>query len=598
MVTSTQYNEKQIVEDIFPKNRSIYIKSILQFITIALSIFSIESAIYPISNLDIIVKYNNHEEIPKAYGFQEVLDPTNETMMTEFTKQYVHFFRFPNDRQISTNISYLFEKSIIKKRKSTMDLYTPFFISNNFFHQEFIEAIKYETEKINVLTKTFTSTLKDVCTSFVKTTDPNLPIPLYKLFNSAMSSKLDRLKEVKSKLVEQKEREIIQKKIEELKFTSRPRLTDILQDDVTTFTNSISDLFYWSFFSKKSQKSNNIDNNSIIKPASPRQIYNSYIAVDEDVKNQILELNDQLDINVFNEVAREVYLDLEKQTYEVLSLTNIRIYLTAVCQIQRPVYIFNHIDGLLYIKDPIKSRSHLKILAQNVLSYYPIVIKELQLVVGEERFLNMKSLLEKSQSIIEILTYYDTELSRSLIENDSETDYLVFFENIADMFNKLNTKLIETIAQFPITEREKLMERTRQKEITLQDIRDIMQKHDDELQLRSQILENNQVLNNLSEAEWNVMIEWISLYTEGALKMGTGVVINVVSNVFSSIINVSSDIGNTVTYSVIQIIDNGLIGIETITWRITKIGMIVTIPTFMIIYVKSRVISTIFHVKK
>ena len=127
-----------MIEHIFPKSISISIKSILQLITIILNISSIESVMYPIGNLDVMVKYNNHGEIPKAYGFQEVLDPTNETMMTEFTKQYIHFFKFPNDRQISTNISYLFENTIIKKRKSTMDYYIPLFVSNHFFHEEFV----------------------------------------------------------------------------------------------------------------------------------------------------------------------------------------------------------------------------------------------------------------------------------------------------------------------------------------------------------------------------------------------------------------------------------------------------------------------------
>jgi hypothetical protein len=38
-----------------------------------------------------------------------------------------------------------------------------------------------------------------------------------------------------------------------------------------------------------------------------------------------------------------------------------------------------------------------------------------------------------------------------------------------------------------------------------------------------------------------------------------------------------------------------LIKIETITWRITKIGMTVTIPTFIFIYVKSKYIPSLFY---
>jgi hypothetical protein len=94
-------------------------------------------------------------------------------------------------------------------------------------------------------------------------------------------------------------------------------------------------------------------------------------------------------------------------------MTNLRIYLTAICLIKKPIYLFNETNGEIYIKDPARSRVHLQILAENVVKYFDTIIAGLTKMDGneiikdipnEQRRERMESLRQKSVMIIDILT--------------------------------------------------------------------------------------------------------------------------------------------------------------------------------------------------
>ena len=539
----------------------------------------------------------NKEEMPQVYGFQEELDPRNETMLIKFTQQYKQNFRFPTDRVLQTNVTDLYKQATIKNMRDNMSLFGSLFVTDKHFNEKFVEAMRNETVRINMLSKDITLGLEEVCRSFVRTTDQNLPIELFRLLNSKLASKLDKLREEKIKITQQKEQQIRSKEIGRLGLTGteEPGLTQILSKDIkSTATNAYNSIsgFFPSFILISSKTSQDVVTTQ--RPTT-EQLIEVYDNVDEAVNNAITELSEEINLEAFQTIASEVLQTLGKEAMKALEVTNLRIYLTAICQIKRPTYVFNETDGLLYIKDPVRSRTHLKVLAQNVVSYYSTVIQGIQHIENgevitdipsDERRLNMKSLLEKSQLIIEILTNYDTGLTKSLLDSDSETDYKIFFENIASMWMGIKNQTIAALSQFPITERENVLKLTREKEATMFALKEKMEKHDKEMRTRVQELLQNRELTNLTKAEWQVMNEWFSVNTGGALKMGTEVINNLV--------NSTTEVGTNLLENGEILADKGIAGLTSLAWAIAKFGMIISIPALLFLSIKAGFITVLF----
>jgi hypothetical protein len=422
-----------------------------------------------------------------------------------------------------------------------------------------------------------------------------------------MASKLEQLQEQRRKIIEQKVSEIKKQKIEELQITApEPGLLEIAKEDLSMMAssakNTLSNVLFWPFYSTKTSGTEEKAVTQVEITSQPevtsRELSNAYSDIEQAVNAEIADLSEQIDISAFNDLASEVISELGEKASEALSVTNLRIYLTAICQIKRPTYVFNQTDGFLYIKDPARSRTHLKVLAQNVISYYDTVMLGVQSIENgeveidipsDERKLNMKSLLEKSQAIVEILTNYDTGLTSSFLDTQ-EPDNIRFFEKIAKMWSGLKNQSIEALSQFPITEREKEIERTRQKEATILALRDEMNSHELDMQRRLQELAHNKELTNLTEAEWTTLNQWFSINTGGVLKMGTGLVDNV--------INATTDMGNNAIANAKKLADTGMSGILSIIWGIAVAGMVLTIPAVLYLSIKTGYVTAVFNERK
>lgn len=581
----------------------------LKFISIIIitslsNVTSVGTAISPLNNVSVsidIVKGN----IPRAVGYEGELDPGIEGELEKFTQQYKQPITFPPvTTTISKNITTLSRETLIKNVTQSMGMLGSLFLKQQYFDDLFTEAIKNEIRRINQLTEATTLALEEVCISFVRTSDQSLPTPLYVLLNSKMASKFEELQEKRKKILEQKEAEIKEKKIQELQITApEPGLTEIVTEGVVKTTSdvfgSISGMFSWS----SSKSSSQLQATSPQAPQpSAQQISDAYYEVEKAVAQEIEILSGEIDITAFEELARDVMTDLGRESSEALSVTNLRIYLSSICQIKKPIYIFNQTSGIIYIKDPTRSRTHLKVLAENVVSYYKTVaIKGLQRIEdgevitdipSEDRQINMKSLLEKSEVIIEILTNYDTGLSRTLLDlpEDAEVDYKDFFENIASMWISLKNQTIEALVQFPMTEREESKRRERERQKTILALQNEMQRHDSEMQLRLLTLAQNRELNNLTDAEWDTLNQWFAINTGGVLKMGTGVVNNVV--------NATTDMGNNLLDNSKKLIDNSMAGIMSVAWGIAIVGMILTIPAVLFISLRTGYITAYFNQAK
>ena len=582
-------------------NFAYFLKFISIMILTSLSnVTSIGTAISKLNDVSITLDIERGD-IPKATGYEGELEPGIEGELEKFTEQYKQPLRFPPITSIiSQNTTTLSKESLVEEITKSIGFVGSLFTKQEYFDIKFNEAIKHEIKRINQLTHITTSAVEEVCRSFVRTTDPSLPTPLYVLLNSKMASKFEELQEKRQKLREQKEAEIKEQKIQEFQITlPEPGLTEFVKEGVAKTTTdvlgSISGMFSWSSSQLSTTSSN-------VPPPSAQQISDAYYEVEKAVSQEIETLSGEIDITAFEELARDVMTDLGREASEALSVTNLRIYLSSICKIKKPVYIFNQTSGIIYIKDPTRSRTHLKVLAENVVSYYKTVttrglqrIEDGEVITdipSEERQINMKSLLEKSEVIIEILTNYDTGLTRTLLDlsQDAEVDYKEFFENIASMWIELKNQTIEALAQFPITEREEGQKRERERQQTIMALQTEMQRHDSEMQVRLQTLAQNQELNNITDAEWDTLNQWMSINTGGVIKMGTGVV--------DTVVNATTDVGNNLLINSKKLIDTGMSSIMSIAWGIAAMGMVITLPAILAISLKTGYITAYFNKAK
>lgn len=545
---------------------------------------------------DVSVTYDINIEqgkIPKAVGYQDTLDPTIEEELREFTKQYKQNLQFPSDKLLKQDISQLSVEPLMDSI-TTNNLFSSLFMGKQYLREKVTETLKSQTKKINNLARETNLALEQVCKSFVETTDPSLPIDLVSLFNSELARNLNKLQESREKIEQQRRSELTEQKLLELQIReAEPTLMVSLNEKFKGTIGSISNIFSWSSSSNEIQSTTE-DNAKL----SSSELVDLYAKVEQDVETEINSLSEQLDINVFQEVASSVESKLIRDATEALRSTNLRIYLSAICHIKTPTYVFNQTENIIYLKDPVSSRTHLKVLAENVVSYYKTVtedgihsIKDGQVVVdvpGEERQINMKSLLEKSQYIIEILTNYDIGLTRTLLDVplDADVNVLDFFENIGKMWIDLKTKSIQALVQFPITEREKNREIDRKKEESRRLLESERVQNQLETEERLQTLAQNQESNSLTKQEWESFNKWFSINTGGVLGVGTGVLNNIV--------NSTTDVGNNAVNNLKMLSDNGMSGIISVVWGIAYSGMLITLPAILVVALYSGCITAVF----
>jgi len=554
---------------------------------------AVSNAISPAGLVSLSVNLETGE-MPKAVGFQEDLDPMNETSIIEFTKQYNPSAKFPEDREMRVNITEGYEKEYIEKLKQGMNMFKTFVTPSSSFHSSFLYTVKNETDKINQFTSLTHTVLEDLCRSFTKTTDPKLPIPIFELLNSKMASKLEELQEKSKKLIAEKESQLRKQKIEELQITApEPSIVEIATSQASSVTTKLSNLLWNPFSTKKTEEP--VVPKEVSTQPSTEELVEMYDEVDRTISEEIALLSQQIQTEAFQTLANDVISGLNVQAAEALKVTNLRIYLTAICHIKKPKYTFNETTGELFIRDPAKTRTHLMVLAKNVVSYYDTVLEGLSYIKDgeilidtpdEPRRINMKSLREKSYAIIEILTTYDTELARTLSSNE-ETDVNNFFKNIASMWINLKNEMINALVQFPITERESRKEIERQKEETKRKLIEEQRNHELRMLERIQNLAQNQQLNNITQEEWNVFNKYFSISSSGALGTGTALINNIV--------NATSDIGDNVLDNIEKLREKGFASITKTAWGIVLLSTLTAFPIILFLSLKTGLISAVFR---
>ena len=551
------------------------------------SITSIATSLSPFAQTSVALNIDRPIDIetgqlPQAVGYQGTLNPLDEEQLAKFTQQYTSD-TLPVDNVIDVNFNELFKSNIMEQMRKMMPVLQSMITSDQELYKMYVEIIKGEIERINMLTSAAHISLEEMCKNFAETTDKDLPLPLFKLLNSKMSIRLAELQQKSKELRIKKEKELTSKMLIEKgvsENTLEPSLEETLYSDVT---KKVSYMFNWPS-SNPSTKS--IDLTDGKNEPTVERLTNIYADVEKAVATEISELSQDIDLQAFNDVAQKVILELGLDTEEAQQKTNLRLYLKAICQIKRPIYVFNETSGLLYIKDPARSRSHLQILADNVVKYYPNVINGLTSqqngdiktdIPDETRQTRLKSLREKSIVIGDILTEYNIQLVNTLTGDNSvssKENLNKYINAIVTMWINIRDSTKEALRPFPVSEKEiKQKEKAEQEKLELE-LFQKTEEHKRDIQERFQDLMQNIEQNNMTQQEWSALNEWFAITGKGA----TGAVTDTLAEMINVVVNSTADIGDNTLERTKGLIDRGSAGLMSIAWAIAISGMILLIP--------------------
>ena len=394
--------------------------------------------------------------------------------------------------------------------------------------------------------------------------------------------------EKKKEEIFQRRYQIIAEKSEELKQEEvykrqivfpEPSLREIVYETVTKVSSktvskiiNILKLPFYSLYRQHNTQS-----------ISALELTKMYDQVEVSVYEQMPKIVEEVDIGLFNKFAEEAITELNQEAIDALKFINLRIYFTSICQIKRPKYVFNENTGELYIHDPISSRTHLIILAKNVVSFYDHVRNTID---DSSRLTNILSLFQKSQILIETLTSYDTELINTILQDyESAPNEEQFFENIIFMWNNIKNQIRESLVQFPMDERYSRLASDRKKEEIKRRLFEETITHELKIQKRVQTLTQKQQLNNFTLEEWKTFNQWFSIQTHGVLQLGTSVVNNVM--------NSTTDVGNNAINNVKKLVDTGIYSFVTILWLIVIVSISLTILMITSLSIYSKYITNI-----
>jgi hypothetical protein len=538
-------------------------------------------------NLEIDIQMGKIPSIQSP--IQKKIQPTPEEI-GNYTKLYDADTEIPDDTTISANITELFQPQYIDgliKQESPYD-FVYRLANGNMYGNLFVEEIQQNVARVNNIVSETYNTLEEMCISFTEITDRRLPIQLYEIFNSKLASKLDEL---------QKQSELKIKDAKDKLMTEELDKYSIQASDYATFIptlSSISNLFSWSSSEtvKSTEDPLSSDHDGLTKKETDEIVY----GVETSIKNQIATIQRNVDIEIIQSFTDKINKELREEYPEDIKVINLKTYLTAICKVKKPKYVFDKITGLLYITDPTRSRFHLLALAQNVMQYYDTVIKGISYIENGEvivdipdsiRLKNINSLREKSELIIEVFTEYAVELTRTLAEGHSyASNYQEFFQNIEIMWNSQKTRILEATTEFPISER-KSKKQMKQSEEEAERIRqELYVEHHIKMQDAIQQLATNADNTNITKHQIDQLNQYLMTYFGGALNTG--------SNAINLVVNATSNVGANVVDNADILKNKFISSIMSIIWAFVKVSMLLSIPAFIFIAFRSGFVSSVF----
>lgn len=532
---------------------------VLMFIINLTNVTSVSNAISPLGDITVI----NIAEgiIPEATSnINRELNPRNLTELLEFTTQYAVNPIIPSEETFTTNVN-IYKDQFIEITKKSLPFFTKVFTSDTAFNELFVKEIKRKTDDINSLSINVSNVLNEVCKGFSEVTNDDLPITLYNLFNKQMKQKTELLKQNQQIILEK----------EEARLKANLLIQSGVPSDVEVESSfSISNI--GKMFSFNSNNKEPKPEKTVISQSKLNEVMDN---VEEIVKDEMISFTKKTDIILIEEASADVMQDMIKTNNQQLQTTNFKKYLTAICKIKIPQYKFNETTGELYIKDIPISRFHLKILAMNVQLNYNTVM---ELGINEKNKEKIKSLYEKSEVILQILTDYDLGIAQIFDPDATPNKMDDFFNNMANIWISLKNNMEPALLQFPITEMETNKKIKQEKQELIRSLNEQQSKHNIEIQKKQASHDLNvetkqqdiiikSELNNISSQSWDLLRETLKINAKGSV----GVVTDTLSEATNTIINSTSGI-------VDNVLDRSIHSVLSVAYGISQLGYIFMLP--------------------
>ena len=525
------------------------------------------------------------------------LNPLNKTELLDFTLKYGLDSQIPDSKTYSTNVTNMYKEQIIENITKSMSFIDKIFTSTSDFNKLFLKEIKQKVDDINFLTINVNNVLNNVCTSFSEKTTEDLPITLYNLFSRELKEKQEEIQN-KLEISLANEMELLNKKTysEQLNLNGIGIPSDV--DNSFSFSNimKIPNIVQAFVFKKPAKSEEEISQLQISEKQQSPQLDILQIEKMGEIKNNVKEIvNAQLEVvkqelqnKLIEDEAKTIKNEIITTTNKKREKLNFATYLTAICQITLPQYKFNESTGELSIEDMPISRFHLTILAENVHEYYDQVMG---LGIKEENEQKIKSLLEKSNMILKIMTQYDLGIAKVFDPKVTIPTMDDFFNNISEMWKSLKNNMELAVLEFPEKEfntMKKVQEaiadlNSKMKEDAAFHKLDLIENQNTyDLAVEKKMIKLNQsaALNNLTKEGWNQLKEWIGITSAG----GVSVIGTVLTEGTNAAINITATIGDNVQHKFYN-------SISSIFFGIASLGYIILAPLSITLLLSTGIIA-------
>jgi hypothetical protein len=539
---------------------------------------SISQSLTPLGEQNAISFNFETSEIPQARRKQSSkINPRIEEHMEQATRTFDPNAVFPSNQMFSANVQQLYSKDIVNRIKKSMPILS-FFLSNQNYIQRFQDIIRSKVEEINLLLDATHSALEEMCTTFIGRRDERLPVDYFTLINARLA---DRYLEMKREY-ELRIQEETDKRVEAIvKERSVPQnaIYTFIPHSHAQVTSSVSGPRTEVFLHGQDLKQQDLETISR--------------SVEDSIKDEMPEISSRVGEEITQKYGTQAFENVHVSQMEGLERANLQTYFKGICKIKKTHYIFNEENGELYIRDPARSRFHLQVLAQNVLTYHDMVSSGLTIVnngqiskdmPNDERIRNFKILAEKAEAILDILTEYDVEVARTLSGEEINAD--VFFRNIGAMWIKLRDDMKRiAIDELPITQaktREAAEKKRQQRKQQLTE-------EEEEQEFEKQQLEQREKSRKLQEKGWRETQLGVAVKTRGIIGLFSS---SIIGESVNTVVDSAADIGNNGIENLNMLFTSGMSSITSVAWGVLGLSMILFFPCLLVICLRTGCVTS------
>ena len=470
----------------------------------------------------------------------------------------------------------------IKSETSFTTIAQNYFTQKEYYDSAFQDAILEEVKSLNDVAKDTNKVLQEMCVSFTGKfimdynekdgyVGSSLPIPTSVLFASEFAKGYQKHRSELHTKINDKVREIDNEM--ELVLEQLEKIP--VKDENVEDKDSTLGLFKKYLFGRNEEELKKelvaFEKQHKTTQGEKEKIISTY----QKKKNtEIAESTRKIEKDL-TEIYSEEIMKTLKVNQDTARFNGVfRKYITSICKIKTPTYVYDINTNDLFILNHASTRPHLISLANNVIANYFTVIDGLYKLDVENKLIHdfptqenlpiMQSCYEKSKYIIDILTEYNIGLSNTLIGDSTNIrtteEAERYFKDIKSFWLELADKMKFSLQNFPETQKQSSEKISRKEENAKVLFKEKEQQNFEEKVAREQDIEHNRESNNLTAEELNEMRTKFRHYTKNVYGVGEDTVngfVDATGNVGKNTLNNVNEVINTGIGSIVSLIITG-----------------------------------------